>query len=275
MQAKFEAIRQAPRELRLVYVLKLLESFADFSTSLNFVLYLTNDFGLSDLEAGTYYGVWGVVTSVYGMMLGPAIDRLGVRWSLVAGGAMLTLGRALMAMATSRSQVIVAAFMLQPCGSALAIPVLSIAIRRTTNDLNRSTAYGVFYAVMNVGALLSGLGTDAFNSYLTEHYGKSGAMRALFWTGTATSLVYTLVAYLIFRDTPPKPPTTAAEREHLDAEVAGKTTWQNMREIWADAVFWRLVVFTAFLFGARSIFRHMDTTYVEVAEVVVTGRTSH
>lgn len=261
MQAKFAALRLAPRELRLVYVLKLLESFADFSTALNFVLYLTNDFGLSDLEAGTYYGAWGVVTSIYGMMLGPAIDRLGVRWSLVAGGSLLTFGRALMAIATTRAQVIVAAFMVQPMGMALAIPVLSIAIRRTTNDANRSTAYGVFYAVMNVGALLSGLGTDAFNAYLRERYGTSGAMRALFWTGTATSLLYTVVAYALFRDTPPQ--RLAAEQEHVDAEMASghtKTTWQVVRETWVDSVFWRLVVFTAFLFGARSIFRHMDTT---------------
>jgi len=254
---RFLALGQSPRELKLVYALKLLESFADFSTSLNLVLYLTEDFGYTDVEAGAYYGAWGVATSVFGMLFGPAIDRLGVRYSLVIGGALLTLGRALLAGAATRAHVILSIFVLQPAGMALAIPVLSIAIRRTASDKNRSLAFAVFYAVMNVGALISGLGTDAFNSYLRERIGVSGARRALFATGCATSLLYTLVALLLFRELPVR--EDAATKEHNDG-VEKKSTWQTIRETWADKVFWRLCAFTAALSGARSIFRHMDTT---------------
>jgi len=194
------------------------------------------------------------------MIFGPFIDRLGVRRSLLIGGSLLTFGRVLMAWARTRAHVMVAAFFVQPCGMALAIPVLSIAIRRTTDDSSRSTAYGLFYAVMNVGALLSGLGTDALNGYLRHRYSQSVALRVLFWTGAATSLAYTLVVWRAFRELPPV--IALDERVDEDRRVADhrQTTWQVARETWTDGVFWRLVAFTGILFGARSIFRHVDTT---------------
>ena len=256
---RFAALGRGPRELKLVYVLKLLESFADFSTSLNLVLYLIEQFGYSDIEAGAMYGAWGVSTSLFGIVFGPAIDRLGVRRSLLVGGALLTAGRAMLAAAPTRAHVLVSLFMLQPLGMALAIPVLSIAIRRTSTNENRSLAFGVFYAVMNIGALLSGLGTDALTTYLRSHVrggGTSSAMRSLFWIGCATSALYTLLTALAFRELPP-----VASAATTSAHTKSTSVWRQVKETWADRVFWRLVTFMVVLFGARSIFKHMDVSF--------------
>ena len=45
-------------------------------------------------------------------------------------------------------------------GTALGIPVLTTAIRRYTTDDNRAVAFGLFYAAMNVAALISGPTAD-------------------------------------------------------------------------------------------------------------------
>lgn len=45
--------------------------------------YLTEEFGVSDIRAGTLYGLWGTLLTLYGFALGGMIDVLGVfgQWS--------------------------------------------------------------------------------------------------------------------------------------------------------------------------------------------------
>ena len=53
-----------------------------------------------------------------------------------------------------------------PLSNCLGIPVLTVGIRRYTNEENRGFAFGLFYVVMNIGALIAGPLIDA----LTIHY---------------------------------------------------------------------------------------------------------
>jgi len=262
MQESVDRIRSlgsAPRELKLVYVLKLLESFADFSTALNLVLYLTQEFGMSDAAAGTMYGAWGVATSLFGMAFGAVIDRVGIRSSLLVGGSLLVVGRVMLAWAPTRAHALASILIVQPAGQALAIPVLSIAIRRTTDESSRAVAFATFYAVMNIGALISGMSTDAINRSLTASVGATGAMRALFWIGAAASLLYTLIVYFSFRDIAARKLLNEEDGEAV-APSTSHSTWQTIVETWKDRVFWRLCAFYGIMFGARSIFRHIDLT---------------
>ena len=63
----------SPPELWKAYVLKFLDSYAYFSFSLIFTLFLSDEFGMSDVEAGTYYGVWGALVTVFGLFTGELI----------------------------------------------------------------------------------------------------------------------------------------------------------------------------------------------------------
>ena len=57
----FRSLNSAPPELWKAYVLKFTDGFAYFSFSLIFTLFLSDDFGYSDTEAGTIYGAWGAL----------------------------------------------------------------------------------------------------------------------------------------------------------------------------------------------------------------------
>ena len=54
-----------------------------FALSEVFTLLLTDEFGVDDVTAGAYYGVWGTAITVYGVLTGFLIDAMGVRTSLV------------------------------------------------------------------------------------------------------------------------------------------------------------------------------------------------
>mmetsp|Transcript_80935 Transcript_80935/g.142749 ORF Transcript_80935/g.142749 Transcript_80935/m.142749 type:complete len:263 (-) Transcript_80935:124-912(-) len=152
----FLTLKTAPRELWLVYVLKLLESYAYFSFAIIFTIYLTNEVGFTDLEAGLLYGMYGTLTSVYGLFMGFVVDNLGVRRSLILGSALCAIGRFVLTFSKSTFMIKAMLYSLLPMGTALAIPVMSLGIRRYTNDSNRSFAFSLFYTVMNVAALFSG-----------------------------------------------------------------------------------------------------------------------
>lgn len=77
---RYRSLHHAPKELWLVYFLKFLESYAYFSMSMNFVLFLTQEYNYKDVGSGTLYGVWGVLISVYGLLTGLLVDKIGVKW---------------------------------------------------------------------------------------------------------------------------------------------------------------------------------------------------
>ena len=53
-----KSIQKFPKEIYFIYYLKFLESYSYFALSQIFVLYLHNEFHISDIEAGMVYGMW-------------------------------------------------------------------------------------------------------------------------------------------------------------------------------------------------------------------------
>lgn len=54
----FSSLRDSPPELYKNYMLKFLDSYSYFSFSIIFTLFLSDDFGFSDVQAGAVYGVF-------------------------------------------------------------------------------------------------------------------------------------------------------------------------------------------------------------------------
>merc|ERR1719191_1450328 len=97
MGNKFLKLTQCPQEIWYVYGLKFLEATAYFTTSFILVKFLSEEIGMSDQDAGWVYGAWGMMVSVFGMLLGFAVDNFGVRLSLICGGLTLLIARSVIA----------------------------------------------------------------------------------------------------------------------------------------------------------------------------------
>lgn len=63
------------------FQLKVLESYNYFSLSRILTLYLSEQFGISDMNAGSIFGAWGTLLTLYGIFLGSAIDWMGIKTS--------------------------------------------------------------------------------------------------------------------------------------------------------------------------------------------------
>ena len=172
----FTSLSNSPSELWKAYLLKFLDSYAYFSFSLVFTLFLSDDFGMSDIQAGTVYGAWGALITVFGLFTGTVIDNLGVAKCLRIGFVLSFVTRVVIFACSSRVVLLVCLLVTLPFSNCLGIPVLTVGIRRYTNEENRGFAFGLFYVVMNVGALVAGPLVDALTLYYNDkhHKGSDG-----------------------------------------------------------------------------------------------------
>lgn len=263
LRSRYAPLADAPRELYFVYAFKVLESYGYFSFSIILVLYLSDEFGQSDVQAGWLYGLFGGMTTVYGLMVGFLIDNLGVRRSLILGSLLLLVARS-MAMLTSSINVMAAVLLFfMPLGTALGIPVLTTAIRRYTTDDNRAVAFGLFYAAMNVAALLSGPAADllrgGFGCGATVLGVHLSAYRLLVLTNVIATLAQLAIAVLGVREIEVLGGTDGTGTVPF-APRRG-SPWRIALEIGRTSRFWRFLLLVVLLVAVRLIFRHLDATF--------------
>ena len=79
----FQSLEGSARELYISFALKLFASYGYFALSQILVIYLHNEFGATDIEAGTIYGSWGLCITIWGLLTAYINDRLGVRRFIV------------------------------------------------------------------------------------------------------------------------------------------------------------------------------------------------
>lgn len=156
----YRALRGAPRELWLAFAIKVLEGFAYFSMTIVLMLWLRSELGLSFEKAGWVYGLWGTLIGIYSMLIGALIDRIGVRKSLILGTGLMLASRGIMTFSSEPMWLWLAMLGLMPLGQALGIPVLATGIRRYTTTKTRSFGFSMFYACLNLGAVVGGVFID-------------------------------------------------------------------------------------------------------------------
>ena len=193
--------------------------FPAFTAAVHAAMFTTyfSEFGVSDVAAGTYYGAWGTAITAYGIATGFAIDAMGVRRSLVACYALQTLARLILAFTSDATVAVVTLFTMQALATSWGAPVMTIAIKRLVADADRVMSFGLFYSVMNVSALLSGVAIDLTRLALPasgfESLGGRTPIRGVVLS-TALSSVLALAAATRFTDQAEvrSRPRTGAER---------------------------------------------------------------
>jgi POT family proton-dependent oligopeptide transporter len=191
MKNSFLSLRGAPRELYINFFLKFCESYGYFALSQILVIYLHQEFGVSDMQAGAVYGLWGAAITFWGFVTACFNDKLGVRFSLLIGFFISGLSALILAFARSKLAVYITLFGILPIGNSIGIPMLTVGIKRYTTSQNRGFAFGLFYAVMNIAALASGPIVDFFNIIVTPN----NSSRA--FSGNRMVILSVVINYLI------------------------------------------------------------------------------
>src|SRR5258707_2346158 len=154
---KFTVLKDAQRELWLVFVIKLLIIAAYASTNSTIKLWLSSDFGYSDKEALGLVAAWSLTMTVFTLLVGSLTDAIGLRKTFFLGVWICAAARAVMVLANVKWLALTGGLLPLAVGEALSTPVLVAAVRRYSNTRQRSISFSMFYMMMNVGVLISSI----------------------------------------------------------------------------------------------------------------------
>lgn len=295
----FQSLRGSPKELTTAYILKFLDSYSYFSFRIILTLFLSSDFGYTDVQAGSIYGLWGALITVYGLLSGCIMDYLGVACSLRLGFAVSLLSRLVIFITTSRTVLLLMIGVALPFGNSLGIPVLATGIRRYTRQHNRGFAFGIFYVVMNVAALVSGpvvdmctilyktdntsessnenASTDGSNQEYIQLIWKLTGFRLVILTGIIANFVALLVSMTVREIKVQDDNEEEKEEEQIiistdnnklkeergvaSFELQNENACTSLKETLTAPSFWRFLVVCMLTINLRMIFTHLDATF--------------
>src|SRR2546430_2620098 len=172
--AKFTVLKGAQRELWLTFLIKFFIYTAYSVTNKTMVLWLSKDLGFNDQAAGALIGwVWAPAMTVFTLLAGSLTDAIGLRRTFFLGVAICTFARSVMILTTGPTLALVCGLLPLAVGEALGTPVLLAATRVYSTTAQRSIAFSIIYALMNVGYFVAGYVFD-FIRTLDLHISISG-----------------------------------------------------------------------------------------------------
>ena len=268
--AKFTVLKGARRELWLTFLIKLLIYTAYSITNKTMVLWLSKDLGFSDQAAGALVGwVWAPAMTIFTLLAGSLTDAIGLRRTFFLGVAICTFARSVMVLTKSPALALTCGLLPLAIGEALGTPVLLAATRIYSTTAQRSMAFSIIYALMNVGYFVAGYIFDFIRS-LDLHLSISGFQptphEQLFGVSLALEILLFPTIYFLRRDTDQR-----ATRERQGAAFLsriGQTvrqsavdTAQLFQRLISQSGFYRLLVFFLFIGFLKAIFLQMDYVF--------------
>jgi proton-dependent oligopeptide transporter, POT family len=199
----FVHLVRAPRALWGVNASYFLEGLCYFGILTLMTLYFSSVAGLDDVHAGWVVGGFtgGITLAMF--FLGDLADRWGVRIALAASLVLMVVGRAFLAggslfgghgLWSPVFLVSAGGLLLVVIGYGMYMPASYTAVRQFTTKKTSGMGYAMLYALMNLGAFLSGI----ISPRVRGNFGIEG----IYWVYTAMTVAgVILVLVLLSRRT--------------------------------------------------------------------------
>jgi MFS family permease len=195
---KFTVLRSAPREFWIILCAYVLENVAyKLSSGSVLPLWLAHELGMSDHNKGLTIGIWSALLTFCTVMVGSFTDVVGIRRTFILG--FIVCGLARMGMLLSAPAMLPLGLGLLPLalGLALMSPVMTAAMKRYSTAAQRSVAFSLYYALMNLGFAIGDRMFDHFRHVMGE-YGSW----AVPWLGVGLSTYQVMILWSVILTLP-------------------------------------------------------------------------
>ncbi len=253
----FAVLRETRMEYWAIQFINFLDHTAYFALYGIVVVFLSSDFGLSDVKAGYIFSAFTLTVTISLWFSGFFTDWLGIRKALVLAmlaslilraavvWAALTPGLPFRVPIACASIIAMAPFM------AMTSTIFQAANRRFTTGKSRGAGFNLWYLFMNVGAFCGGMIIDL----VRQSFGLPNAYIISFGVGSA--VICTLAAIVLIRredqlygpDEKPAVTPAATKEKRNPLEIAYAVT--------TEPVFWRFLVLITLLLGVRAVFLYL------------------
>lgn len=142
----------------MIYFVTFIESFCGGLTAINQVLYLKFILKFTEAQTATFLSVFGVVSTLFILFLGPMVDKLGVKKSSIIGTIGVILGRFLLYFCPNPISL-VTANLIASAGSAIKVSSITVFLKQN----NKS--FKLDYIIFNLAYVVAGIAFDYINDY--------------------------------------------------------------------------------------------------------------
>ncbi|CAE7771797.1 Ttn [Symbiodinium pilosum] len=265
------------------FFLNFFASFSYHVMAVLLVLYATDEFGFSDKEAGTLYGWWGILSSLWTGLGGMfVIDAVGSKRMAVFATVAMFVTRAMLVLAQSPDTFKLALLLFSPVAEGLLLPVFLVALKRLTPEEDRPMAFSLNYAMHNAGGGIADLAIDVFRTWqhmdpagFSDLFGRfSTPTRACFLLTEAALLASCLLACLLPSEL--APPLACCRRKNIHLQfqdedegsprtVAPSTSpcgsaLSEASALMRDRGLWFIAACSTALVGVKAQWHHMNAT---------------
>ncbi|MBK9129297.1 MAG: MFS transporter [Phycisphaerales bacterium] len=252
----FAVLRETRMEYWAIQLINFLDHTAYFALYGIVVVLLSDDFGLSDVNAGYVFTAFTLTVTASLWVSGFFTDWLGIRKAIILamvaslGLRALVVWAALTPALPYRVPLACAAIIGMAPFMAMTATIFQAANRRFTTGKSRGAGFNLWYLFMNVGAFCGGVLIDLVRRDL----GLPNAYILAFGLGSA--VVCTLAAIVLIRredqlygegEAAAEPAKAAEKRNPLQIAMA----------VAQEPVFWRFLVLITLLLGVRAVFLYL------------------
>jgi len=230
--------------------------------------------------------IWSSIMTLITVAIGSLTDALGIRRTFLIGFWICLISRIVMALTVERWIVLPAGLYMQAIGLALMVPVMIAGVKKYTNAAQRSVAFSLYYALMNLGFaagdwLFDRLrnaehGLGEYGSWVVPGLGMElRTYRVLILIGAVFTVPGLIVIQLFLREgvemtergvVIAAAKTRAAGDHWIRTALAScretaRKTLDNFVSLWGQGSFYRFMIFMTLVVGVRMIFFHLAYTF--------------
>jgi dipeptide/tripeptide permease len=248
----------------LLLLVNFLSGFAFHFMSVLLVLYATNEFGMSDSEAGVLYGWWAIISSVWAGVMGFfVIDRAGVKITAVCGTTLLCVTRFVVATTQELSTLKLVILGISPLAEGLLAPTCMVGIKKLTEEKDRAMVFSLQYAGHNLAGGIADLiidivrqhrpapGTQLFGVHLT-------VARSCFFLSEVALLASAFCACALPSSLGPSSRRTTFKE--ISEDDARPGLLQDLWSLLRSPNLWRVALISTSLTFTKSQWHHMSAT---------------
>ncbi|HNZ54147.1 MAG TPA: MFS transporter, partial [bacterium] len=160
--SEFKILKTVSKEFWLVNAIQFFDGLSYFSVIIVISMYLTENVGFSDYDAGVWQGIFFLFITAFMFTVGSICDAIGVKKSFLFAAFLLMVSRLGMGVGPEMfagdalKYVIIAMLLIMALGTAVLVTNTNTALRHFTSKENRATGFNVYYLIMNIGAAIAG-----------------------------------------------------------------------------------------------------------------------
>lgn len=254
-------LRDAPAGLWVTFGLKLLSVTGYKIMMVVMVSYLMKDCGMNDTDAQFGYLLLGLMMSSCTLLAGSITDAIGLRRTLAIGVTLAVTARVIMMSVSNPWLALTVGLIPVAIGEALCTPVLVAATRKFSTAEQRSVAFSVFYALLNLGFMagyfiFDGIKQGGGGGSTIQLFGGDYSIQRVLFAVSGGIELFMLPLLLLLRERGLGAENTPMR--HMTVGSAVKESTRLFMMLLRHPGFHRLLVFLAVIGLLKIVFSIMD-----------------